>query len=142
MTAKRDLVREIADKCRPVLEELACTERLRGTKLMHRGLITYGEIARIVGPQVGLSDLDPYETRLRNELGRLSVETYDERSVLISVLVVNADTLVPGKGFFWLARNHLGAYPDDSSDEEVFIRELKRVRKHYRRRSNSKTPNK
>ena len=134
MVAKRDFVREIANKCRPVLEELARTGRLRGKKLQHRGLITYGELARIVGPQVGLPDLEPHETRLRNGLGDLSVETYDERSVLISVLVVNADTLVPGKGFFQLARDHLGAYPTDISDEEVFVQELKRVREHYRKR--------
>ncbi len=132
MTIKRNCVREIADKSRPILEELARTERLRGKKLQHRGLITYGELARIVGPQVGIPGLDPNETRLRNGLGELSAETYDERSVLISVLVVNADTLIPGKGFFQLARNHLGAYPTDASDEEVFIQELKRVREHYR----------
>ena len=134
MVAKRDFVREIATKCRPVLEELVRTGRLRSKKLQHRGLITYGELARIVGPQVGLPDLGPHDTRLSNGLGHLSVETYDERSVLISVLVVNADTLVPGKGFFQLARDDLGAYPTDVSDEEVFVQELKRVQEHYQKR--------
>ena len=134
MSAQRDFVREIADKSLPLLEELARTERVRGKKLQHRGLITYGELARIVGPQVGLPDLDPHNTRLSNGLGVLSAETYDERSILLSVLVVNADTLVPGKGFFQLSRDHLGAYPTDASDEEVFIQELKRVREHYRRK--------
>jgi hypothetical protein len=28
----------------------------------------------------------------------------------------------PGHGFIWLAREHLGAYPADTSDEELFIR--------------------
>ena len=134
MAAKRDFVQEIADSCRPLLEELAGAERLRGKRLQHRGLTIYGELARIVGPQVGLPDLDPHDTRLSSGIGRLSVETYDERSVLISVLVVNADTLVPGKGFFQLARDDLGAYPTDASDEEVFIQELKRVREHYQKR--------
>lgn len=134
MTAKRDLVREIADKCLPVLEELARNGWVRGKKQQHHGLITYGELARIVGSQTGLPDLDPHNTRLSNGLGVLSAETYDERSILLSVLVVNADTLVPGKGFFQLARDHLGAYPTDASDEEVFVQELKRVREHYRKR--------
>jgi hypothetical protein len=75
VSTKRDFVQEVADKCRPMLEELARTKRLRGKKLKHRGLITYGELARIVGPQVGLPDLDPHESRLRNGLGRLSSET-------------------------------------------------------------------
>ena len=134
MSAKRDFVREVADKSLPVLEELARTKRLRSKKLRLRGLITYGELARIVGPQVGLPDLDPHETRLRNGLGMLSAETYDERGILISVLVVNADTLMPGRGFFELAREHLGAYPTNASDDEVFIQETKRVYEHYGRR--------
>jgi len=133
MTPKRDFVQDIAEKCRPVLEQLARTKRLRGKKLKHPGFVTYGERARIVGPQVGLPNLDPHETRLRNALGRLSEETYDERGVLISVLVVNADTMLPGRGFFWLARVHLGAYPVDASDDEVFIQETKRVYEHYRK---------
>ena len=49
------------------------------------------------------------------------------------MLVVNADTIIPGRGFFWLAREHLGAHPVDASNDEVFIQETKRVYEHYRK---------
>jgi hypothetical protein len=50
------------------------------------------------------------------------------------VLVVNAESMRPGRGFFWLAREHLGAYSLDTSNDEVFIQETKRVYDHYHKR--------
>lgn len=97
-TAKR-----IAEACRPVVVE---TARRRGT-------IGYGKLARRIRSTVGLPDLDGHDHRLHDALDILSTDSYDEgQNLLLSVVVVREDDGMPGHGFYHLARDVLGAYPE------------------------------
>jgi hypothetical protein len=53
------VVHELADECRPILEGVARRE----------DLITYGDLADIVRPKVGLHDLNARDPRLIAALG-------------------------------------------------------------------------
>jgi hypothetical protein len=117
MTADIEIVRELADECRPILEGVARRE----------DLITYGDLADIVRPKVGLRDLNARDSRLIAALGEVSKVTYARDGFLLSVVVVNAGSNWPDSGFFWLARKGLGVYPSRTTNEDVFQRETKDV---------------
>ena len=121
----------VARASRPVLEELARRGRLRGKAARHAGFLTYGELARLIGPNVGLPSLDPHDPRLRNGLGELTEATFHEAKVMLSVLVVNAEDGVPGAGFFGLARSLESGY-GGVDREEIFVQEVRKVYEYYR----------
>ena len=123
-----DLVRRLAEACRPILVERA----------RRRKTIEYGQLAHKVGPEMGLPELSGDDPRLHDALDVLSKESYDEgKNVLLSVVVVRRDTRMPGHGFYNLARSTLGAYPLQASGEDIFATELGKVHQRYSRSFNA-----
>lgn len=91
-----------------------------------RGMITYREVAELVG-------LDLREPEHRAELSQLlrtlSSQEHEQSRPLISAVVVSQDTGIPGRGFFRLMRS-LGI--DDGKDDEALSeRELRRVHNYW-----------
>jgi hypothetical protein len=91
-----------------------------------RGLITYREVAALVG--LDLRERD--QRALLSELLRsISLREHDAGRPLLTAVVVSQDTNFPGRGFFRLARSlDEGASQDD---EDIFERELRKVYKHW-----------
>ncbi len=127
------VVQKMVSECRRILER----------KARHEVLVTYEDLAREVGPKVGIRGLSAHDPRLSRALGDLSTSTYDRHKILLSVLVVKKEDRMPGggpkTGFYGLAKA-LGAYPDSASRETVFYEELPKVFAHYRRRKGTNTP--
>ena len=89
--------------------------------------ITYGRVARLAGG----NPLRPSTTLFRM-LTEIAEQENDSGRPLLSVVVVRADTGMPGAGFFDLARRLGLLDSSDGSDEEVFFRdELRRVHEHW-----------
>lgn len=90
--------------------------------LKHDGdqaLITYGEMCNRAN-----NIIDPRGSA--GYIGDLSLFCYENDMPLISVMVVNSDTYMPGAGFFRLYTNLTGNTVDD--EFSVFKEELKKVR--------------
>ncbi len=113
--------RQIAEACRPVVVE---TARRRGT-------IGYGRLARKIRSTVGLPGLEGHDRRLHDALDILSTYSYEDQGLLLSVVVVREDDGMPGPGFYYLAREVLGAYPMEASNEEIFVEELRKAHGLY-----------
>ena len=84
-----------------------------------KGITTYGKIGLIV-------DMEPDSDDLSVCLGGISWVTYDEAEVFLSVLVTRENDGFPGPGFYNLVRK-LSKEPCPTSNEEIFVKELKRV---------------
>ena len=125
-----DIVRQLAEACRPVLVETA----------RRRDIIPYGKLAQRVRSEVNLPELNGNDQRLHDALDVLSKESYDEgQNLLVSVVIVREDTGTPGVGFYYLAREVLGAYPPKTSKEEIFAAELEKVHQRYSRSSEARS---
>ncbi len=131
--ADEETIAELEAKARPKLERLARKRRGRGAP----NTITYEKLASEVGPLSGVPDLGPHDRRLHLALGNLAVASYRKDGILLSVLVVNKQTGMPGGGFFWLAKKGLAQmgfenpYPEDPLDYEVFHDACDRVHERY-----------
>lgn len=105
----------------------------RGGLLLHlrdvarqRGTTTYGVIA----DRIGLDMSSPYDRkRIGAILGELSEAEHCEGRPLISALVVSSDTMIPGSGFFELARR-LGV-PGTEDRDAFHLQELRRVHDYW-----------
>ena len=119
-----DLVKRLAEVCKPVLE----------TAARRRSTMTYGQLARRVRLKANLPELGPRDRILHDALDILSIESYDGgQKILLSVVVVREDTNMLGPGFFHLAQERLVAYPEETTWEEIFSIELGKVLEHDRR---------
>ena len=83
-------------------------------------LTTYEETGRIIG-------LTPNNRVLFTHLGALSWVTHRNENAFLSVLVARKDEKIPGDGFFKLVAGLREIPYKTSTDDEVFIKELKRV---------------
>jgi hypothetical protein len=123
------VVEELLVEVRRTLERKA-----RGKRTL---TVTYEDLASEVGPKVGIPKLNARDPRLIGALERLSRSTFDRHRFLLSVLVVNKDTGMPGggknSGFYSLAKE-LAGYPRNISREDVFAKEIEKVSEHYRTR--------
>ena len=86
-----------------------------------QALITYGEMCNRAD-----NIIDPRGSS--GYIGDLSLFCYENDMPLISVMVVNGDTYMPGAGFFRLYTNFTGNNVDD--EFSVFKEELKKVREY------------
>ncbi len=68
--------------------------------------------------------LEPHDPPLANLLGEISTEEYSAGRGMLSALVVHKDNMLPGKGFFDLAKE-LGY--DFTNNDDFWIEELNRV---------------
>ena len=82
------VVQKMVSECRRILER----------KARHEVLVTYEDLAREVGPKVGIRGLSAHDPRLSRALGDLSTSTYDRHKILLSVLVVKKEDRMPGGG--------------------------------------------
>lgn len=106
-----EMVRRLAEVCKPVLE---MTARKRRT-------IGYEELVRKVRLKVNLPELRGRDSLLHNALDIVSKDSYDGgQNLLLSVVVVRKSDGMPGVGFFHLARQVLGAYPVEATEEQIF----------------------
>ena len=87
-------------------------------------IITYTEAGAILG-------IRPYDPHLFDHLDNINEFERDHGRPMLSALVVNKQSGMPGRGFFRLARSW-GL--DTSNPNRFWRRELKRVSKHWRRR--------
>ena len=76
------------------------------------------------GGKIGLNPNDP---ALFTHLGTISWVTYHNEEVFLSVLVAREDEKIPGNGFFKMVAEFRGRPYKESTNDEVFIDELKRV---------------
>jgi hypothetical protein len=130
---------ELVDEISPILERLA---RRRRRSDGNSNTITYGNLASEVGPKVGIRNLPPNDKRLERALDEISMRSFRRHEILLSVLVVRADTRMPGRGFFELAKRRIAEqgltnpYPAHLDNFEVFRDACDQVHEHYRRREN------
>ena len=83
---------------------------------------TYGEIAPLAELDMGSpADRD----RISEILGEISTYGHKRGNPMLSAVVIKADTNMPGRGFFTLARE-LGLYRENN-DIVFFARELTKV---------------
>lgn len=92
-------------------------------------LITYSEIARLASLNM---ESQAERNRIGEILGEISMFEYDQGRPLLSAIVVHADDLTPGRGFFHLARQLglLGGH-DDRSETTFFVNEVKKVYRYW-----------
>lgn len=88
--------------------------------------ITYQELASVHGLTM---DNPASRARLADLLGQISAEEYKNGRPLLSVLVVNKASGMPGQGFFHLAKR-LGSH-DQRDDLTFFVSELKKVHEYW-----------
>ena len=117
------VVMELAHECKPVLERRARRQLT----------ITYDELAREVGPKVGISDLHPRDKRLHAAIGEIGERTYHNHGFNLSAVVVLKQTGLPGNGFYWQMQENLKAYGKRKGRQAVFDEELPKVFAHYGR---------
>ncbi len=94
-----------------------------------RGTTTYGKIA----PLVGL-DMESAHDRafIGQILGEISESEHQEGRPLISALVVSNDKMIPGQGFFNLAKR-IGLHSTEDNDA-FYFGELRRVHDYWSNR--------
>lgn len=88
-----------------------------------QALITYGEMCNRAN-----NIIDPRTSS--GYIGDLSLFCYENDMPLISVMVVNGDTYMPGAGFFRLYTDLTGNKVDTDNEFNVFKEELKKVREY------------
>lgn len=89
----------------------------------NRQVITYGEIAEIMG----LPPAGQYMSRETGQmLGEISEYEHLHGRPLLSAVVVRGDKKMPGEGFFTLSRQ-LGELGENMDERTFWERELKRV---------------
>ena len=72
----------------------------------------------------------PYHPQFWSMLGEISIETQYADNILLSAIVVNAESGYPGKSFFELAANQCNKVFRD--DLEFWCREVQKVFNHAR----------
>ena len=90
-------------------------------------IATYAEVASCAG--IG-ANWDGWNWKIRDILDTISRREHRNGRPLLSAVVVNKDTQMPGDGFFKLAKE-LGRY-NASDDLECWSKELHRVYAHWR----------
>ena len=93
----------------------------------NEGTITYSEVASRAGID---TQLDGWNWRIRNILDTISRREHRNGRPLLSGVVVNKETGMPGAGFFKLAKG-LGLY-NGGDDIAYWLEELRRVHAHWR----------
>ena len=103
-------------------------ELLKATARAGR-LVAYGEVAPLARLHME-SQAD--RNQLAQFLGEISEHEHAEGRPMLSAVVVLADTQIPGKGFFTLAK-HLDKYHGNSNiqDLEFFAEEVRRVHDYW-----------
>ena len=101
-------------------DRLVITEYLIKLAKEEGGPTTYEETSGIIG-------LNPNNRVLFTHLGALSWVTHRNEDAFLSVLVARKDEKVPGDGFFKLVAGLREIPYKASTDDEVFINEIKRV---------------
>lgn len=94
-------------------------------KARNRDTTCYGPIAELLGLDLRLA-CD--RNRIGEVVGELSEQEHAQGRPMISAVVVKAETRMPGKGFFTLARKLGFAVGDETA---FHVRELSRVHEHW-----------
>lgn len=113
--------REITD----LHEEIAKVLIKRLRKSPHSAMMSYGELCKLVGNKTDPRTVAGY-------IGDLSVWCHEIGAPMISVLIYNKGSNIPGKGFFGLYSDLYGRGVKRGEEEKVFIDEVKKVF-HYKR---------
>ncbi|WP_143021593.1 hypothetical protein [Paenibacillus sp. OK060] len=96
---------------------------------------TYSDISRYLKLQFDLEE-EPMSISLAGLLGDISVEENKQENPLLSVVVVNKETKIPGDGFFKLAKD-LGLYDGSLINREqkdaFYISELNKAHSFWGR---------
>ena len=95
----------------------------------NKDIITYGKVASCAGMDTNLGG---WNWEIRNILDAISRREHRNGRPLLSAVVVNKDTVMPGAGFFKLAKE-LGRY-NASDDLECWSKELQRVHDYWAKR--------
>ena len=93
------------------------------------GLITYGEVAELVGLSMG----NPADrTEISGLLDEINKHEARYKRPMLSAVVVRVDTQMPGPGFFVCARD-IGRLPTSDSIEELvfWAKEVKVVHSYW-----------
>lgn len=94
-----------------------------------REVCTYSDISQYLKAQFNLNE-DPISISLAGLLGDISEYEHKQGDPLLSVVVVNKETKVPGDGFFKLAKElglYEGSLTNKEQKDEFFIFELNRA---------------
>ena len=98
-------------------------ERLE--KIPDRAFLTYDELCRKIGNQVGCRNVASY-------LGDISCWCEEIGAPMLSALVINGNSNRPGKGFFKLYAELHGMPMKQLDEEAVFVSEAHKVIKYRR----------
>jgi len=93
-----------------------------------KDIITYIELAHRVGLPTPSAIGDAFPGFIGEVRGEISANEVGKGRPMISAIVVNKDTGMPGQGFYNLARN-LGRYR--GNDEQTWVDEVKAVYKFW-----------
>ncbi len=86
-------------------------------------IIYYSEVGELLNFSM---DNPHHRTELGRILGEISTEEHQKGLPLLSALVVHKENLLPGEGFFKLARE-LGKQKSDEDNDSFYTKELKEV---------------
>lgn len=117
------------------LVRLGLTSHLTLNVASKREVCTYTDIARYLKQQFDLNE-DPMSKSLAGLLGDISVDENEQGNPLLSVIVVNKETKIPGDRFFKLAKD-LGLYQGSLNNREqkdlFYISELNNAHSFWER---------
>lgn len=92
------------------------------------GFLTYGRLSELL--QDAGYHVPPYEGVMPHLLGAVSLAEDHEGRGMLSALVVQSDSRVPGRGFFLLARQP--PFTRSGDDDSLWLTEVRRVRADHR----------
>jgi hypothetical protein len=94
------------------------------------GIITYMQLSQRLRAEHDI-DVPYHRGPLPHVLGEASKREHENERGMISVLVVEQDTLMPSNGFYRIARE--APFNRRGSDEEIWLNESRRIRMEHAR---------
>ena len=101
--------------------------RLIKAAMLEDGFVHYDEVADILGLNADRLDHSP---EMNQALYEISTHEHEGGRPLLTAVVVRREDLMPGAGFFRMAK-HLGKQEPNEDDDAFFIAELRRVREYW-----------
>ena len=95
----------------------------------NKKFITYGKLAEKFN--IDLRNVYEREHKFDEILDEINKHEYDNKRPLLTVIITNKDTKMPGKGFFRVAKEY-GLKKEGQTDEMFFIEEVNRVFDYWR----------
>lgn len=101
-------------------EEIAKELIKRLRKNPQSAMMSYGELCKLIGNKIDPRNISYY-------IGDLSVWCYEIGAPMISALIYNQGSNMPGKGFFRLYSDLYGRNVKTEDEEIVFVNEVNKV---------------